>query len=56
MGNQTTYKGEYFKGMRSGFGSSHDRNGGKYQGNWEENWQTGRGIYTWQNGIRYEGM
>ena len=44
------YEGEWFKGMREGYGVFHYANGSKYEGYWKNNMKQGLSLYTDENG------
>ena len=50
------YSGDYFDGVRQGYGVYEWNNGDKYEGNYRNNKKEGRGKYFWaSNGDCYEG-
>ncbi len=50
-----TYEGEWYLGMKDGFGVQKWLNGSKYEGEWKEDKSNGKGKLIHANGDVYEG-
>lgn len=53
--NGDTYKGQYFRGDREGYGEIVSKGGEVYYGQWDKDQMHGRGRYVFKTGCLYEG-
>ena len=51
----SSYEGQYVRGVREGNGTFHYPDGSKYQGQWKGGVRCGHGKYTYANGDWYSG-
>lgn len=53
--NGDSYKGQFFKGLREGYGELVTKDGEAYFGTWKEDKMDGKGRYIFKSGCYYEG-